>query len=315
MRRFILHALVFGLVQLAILVALWRACPDDPDHYMAATLDKHARLRAAASPRVIFVGGSSVGFSVDSRPFEALGLAPVNMGLNDGLGLAFMLGEVESQLQPGDVVVIAPETHLFWSSTQDDAIWAVLQRRPASLACLAAAGPRALADVSDQGLHFFARKVRCAADQVTTDRELPTIYRRSSFDPFGDFVAHRGRPSKHEQAIERPWPAAETLDIERSISKLHAFADTCEQVGALCFIAWCPIRSERLLLGAELFELLETRLREDVGLPMLESPEEAGYAEEAFYDRGPHLSGEAAAARSARLADRLEQALRAGPGR
>jgi hypothetical protein len=315
MRRFVIHALVFALLQLAILVGLWRACPDDPDHYMAATLDKHARFRAAATPRVIFVGGSNVGFSIDSRPFEAIGLAPVNMGLNDGLGLAFMLGEVEAQLQPGDVVIIAPETHLFWTGSQDDAVWAVLQRRPASLACLAAAGPRALADVSDQGLHFFARKVRCAANQVTTDRELPTIYRRSSFDPFGDFVAHRGQPSKHEQAIDRPWPAIETLDIERSIAQLRGFADTCEDVGAQCFIAWCPIRSERLLRGAELFELLEARLRDDVGLPMLELPEEAGHAEQAFFDRGPHLSGEAAAARSARLAARLAEILHMRPAR
>jgi hypothetical protein len=309
MRRFVTHALVFALLQLAILIALWRACPDDPDHYMAATLDKHARLRAADSPRVIFVGGSSVGFSVDSRPFEALGLAPVNMGLSDGLGLAFMLGEVESQLRPGDVVVIAPETQLFWTGSQDDAVWAVLQRRPASLACLAQAGPRALADVSDQGLHFFARKVRCAAHQMTTDRELPTIYRRSSFDEFGDFVAHRDRPPKHEQGIDRPWPAPDTVDLERSITQLRAFADTCEQVGAHCFIAWCPIRDQRLAGAAELFELLDTRLREDVKLPMLERVDEAGHPEQAFFDRGPHLTGEAAAARSTRLATRLQAAL------
>ena len=310
MRRFVTHALVFALIQLAILVAVWRTCPDDPDHYMAATLDKHARLRAAASPRVIFVGGSSVGFSIDSRPFEALGLAPVNMGLNDGLGLDFMLGEVEGELRSGDVVIISPETHLFWTGSQDDAVWAVLQRRPASLACLATAGPRALADVSDQGLHFFARKVRCAAHQVTTDRELPTIYRRSGFDAFGDFVAHRGLPAKREQAIDRPWPEVETVQIDRSIAALREFADTCEHVGARCFLAWSPVRNERLSQGAALFERLDTRLREDVGLPMLERPDEAGYPEDAFFDRGPHLTGEAAASRSAKLAARLERELK-----
>jgi hypothetical protein len=309
MRRFVTHALVFALIQLAILVAIWRACPDDPDHYMAATLDKHARLRSAESPRVIFVGGSSVGFSIDSRPFERLGLAPVNMGLNDGLGLAFMLGEVESQLRSGDVVIIAPETHLFWTGSQHDAVWAVLQRRPASLACLAAAGPRALADASDQGLHFLARKVRCAAHQASTDRELPNIYRRSSFDRFGDFVAHRGSAAKREQAIDRPWPAPETVELDRSIAALREFAEACDDVGAQCFIAWCPVRSERLRQGTALFELLETRLREDVGLPMLERASEAGYPEDAFFDRGPHLSGEAAAARSVQLAARLDHAL------
>lgn len=309
MRRFVTHALVFTLIQLAILVAIWRTCPDDPDHYMAATLDKHARLRSAESPRLIFVGGSSVGFSIDSREFERLGLSPVNMGLNDGLGLAFMLGEVEGQLRSGDVVVIAPETHLFWVGSQHDAVWAVLQRRPASLACLGAAGPRAVADVSDQGLHFLARKVRCAAHQASTDRELATIYRRSSFDEFGDFVAHRGLSAKREQAIDQPWPAVETLELDRSIDALRDFADTCERVGARCFIAWCPLRTERFQQGAALFEQLDARLREDVGLPMLEDAHEAAYPEEAFYDRGPHLSGEAATARSARMAVRLERAL------
>jgi hypothetical protein len=312
MRRFVTHALLFGLMQVAILVGLWRACPDDPDHYMAATLDKHARLRAASSPRVIFVGGSSVGFSIDSRPFVALGLAPVNMGLNDGLGLAFMLGEVKAQLRPGDVVVVAPETHLYWTGSQDDAVWAVLQRRPASVACLAAAGPRALADVADQGLHFLARKVRCAAHQLTTDRELPTIYRRSSFDELGDFVAHRGRSADHQQAIDQPWPGPQALDLERSLADLRAFADTCEDVGARCFLAWSPTRHEQRAREADVFELLETRLRDEVGLELLERVDEAGYPEEAFFDRGPHLTGEAAAARSARLAARLEAALAGG---
>lgn len=309
MRRFVTHALLFGLLQVAVLVALWRACPDDPDHYMAATLDKHARLRAAASPRVIFVGGSSVGFSIDSRPFAALGLAPVNMGLNDGLGLAFMLAEVEAELRAGDVVVIAPETHLYWTGSQDDAVWAVLQRRPASLRCLAAAGPRALADASDQGLHFLARKVRCAAHQVSTDRALPTIYRRSSFDALGDFVAHRGRAAKREQAIDQPWPTPHALHLDRALADLRGFADACRAVGARCFLAWCPLRSEQLAREADVLALLEARLRDEVGLPLLERPDEAGHPEEAFFDRGPHLGGEAAAARSARLAERLAAAL------
>ena len=310
MRRFVTHALSFALIQLAILVALWRACPDDPDHYMAATLDKHERLRTAASPRVIFVGGSSVGFSIDSRPFEALGLVPVNMGLSAGLGLAFMLGEVEPELRAGDVVVIAPETNLYWTGPKDDSVWAVLQRRPASITCLAHAGPRALADVSDQGLHFLARKVRCAAHQLATDQALPSVYRRSSFDERGDFVAHRGLAAKHEPAVDGPWPPPQALDLDPALAKLRAFAGACEAAGARCFLAWCPTRQGWLDREADVYELLEARLQGEVGLPMLEAPHEVAYPEDAFYDRGPHMTGDAAAARSARLAARLATALR-----
>ncbi|PRQ02432.1 hypothetical protein ENSA5_23590 [Enhygromyxa salina] len=308
MRRFITHALIFALIQAVILALLWRACPDDPDHYMAATIDKHARLRAAPSPRVIFVGGSSVGFSVDSRPFEALGLAPVNMGLNDGLGLSFMLGEVAPELRPGDVVIVAPETHLYWTGSQDDAVWAVLQQRPASVACLSGAGAR---EVADQGLHFLARKVRCAAHQISTNRELPTIYRRGSFDAYGDFTAHRERPARREQPIVQPWPAPEELDFNRAIAELAAFGQTCAAAGARCFIAWCPTRRAQLTREAAVFAAIEARLRDEVALPMLEVPNDVGFGEESFYDRGPHLRGDAAAARSTRLAARLADALAA----
>ncbi|PRQ06515.1 hypothetical protein [Enhygromyxa salina] len=309
MRRFVTHALIFALVQALILVVVWRTCPDDPNHYMAATVDKHARLRAVATPRVIFVGGSSVGFSVDSRAFAPLGLEPVNMGLNDGLGLPFMLAEVAGQLRAGDVVIVAPETHLYWTGSQDDALWAVVQQRPANLACLAAAGPRELADLSDQGLHFLARKLRCAAHQIATDRPLPTIYTRSSFDEYGDFAAHRDVAPKLEQAIDQPWPAPESLSFDRAIAALAQFADQCERAGARCFIAWCPTRRHELEREMAVFAAIEARLRADVNMPMLEHPGEIGFASTDFFDRGPHLSGEAAAARSARLAAALATAI------
>lgn len=316
MKRFVVHALIFIALQAVLLAWAWRSCPDDPDHYMAASLDKHARLRTAArepqtTGRLIFVGGSSMGFSVDSRVFveQGLGLAPVNMGLNDGLGLAFMLGEVESSLRSGDVVVIAPEPHLLWTGSQNDAVWAVLQRRPASLRCLGAAGPRALADASDQGLHFFARKLRCAAHQMTTDRMLPTIYKRSSFDSYGDFVAHRGEPAKLEAPIDRPWPPPAQLELDGSIAKLARFARRCEAAGARCFLAWCPMRATKLAREAAAYELIEQRLREEVGLPFIETLANAGYPETDFYDRGPHLTGAAAETRSRRLAAELAEHL------
>jgi len=301
MRRFLVHALAFIALQAMILELVRRGCPDDPNHYMAATIDKHERLRAAASPRVIFVGGSSVGFSVDSRPFAALGFTPVNMGLNDGLGLDFMLREVESQLRPGDLVIVAPEPHLYWTGSQHDSLWAVLEQRPASAACL---GPRSARELSDQALHFLARKVRCAAHQISTQRPLPTIYRRDSFDETGDFSAHRALAAKHEAPIDRPWPAVDTLRFDHAISALQRFAGTCEARAAVCTLAWCPLRHAQLEREAELLRALEARLEAEVALPLIETLAEAGHPPEAFYDRGPHLTGAAAQRRSARLAAR-----------
>ncbi|MFV8749269.1 hypothetical protein ACNOYE_01830 [Nannocystaceae bacterium ST9] len=306
MRRFLAHLLAFVALQAVILVLVWRSCPRDEGHYMAATIDKHARLRAAASPRLILVGGSNMGFSVDSRAFveRGLGLAPVNMGLNDGLGLDFMLAEVAGQLRAGDVVIVAPETSLYWTGSRNDAIWAVLEHRPASVGCLS---PTTARELSDQGLHFLARKVRCAVHQVGLDSDLANVYRRDSFDEYGDFVAHRGLAGKHEATIDRPWPPLATLDFDPAIARLREFADTCARAHARCYLAWSPTRRFQYDHQRELFAALEARLRE-LDLPMLESSAEAVFADDQFFDRGPHLTGDAAARRSARLAERLASA-------
>lgn len=305
MRAFVLHTLVFFAAQLALLVWVWRWCPSDPDHYMAATIDKHVRLHDAATPRLVLVGGSSVGFGVDSRAFvdAGLGLDPVNMGLNAQLGLPFMLAEVERELAAGDVVILAPETHLFWTGSQDDAIWAVLQHRPANLACLSGAHAR---ELSDQALHFVARKVRCALHQATLDTVLATIYRRSSFDRFGDFVAHRDLPRRDQPALDEPWPALRDDTFVVAVDAVRRFLARCDEVGARCYGAWMPTRQDVFARHHGGFERLDAELRA-VGLRMLESPDEVALPEAAFFDRGPHLTGEAAAERSRRLAQRLAQ--------
>ena len=307
MRRFLLHLFAFAVLQAVVGAWVWSQCPTDPDHYMAATIDKHARLRGASRPRLILVGGSSMGFGLDSRVFldHGLELAPVNMGLNDGLGLNFMLAETADQLGVGDVVIVAPETHLYWHGSRDDTLWAVLEHRPASVACLSGKSAR---ELSDQGLHFLSRKLRCAAHQVAMDSVLATIYRRGSFDEFGDFVAHRDQPRKSQAPLEQAWPAANSTTYDEAATELGAFATRCRLARARCFLAWSPTRREQFERGSAVFSVLLDTLR-SVDLPMLESPDEAIFADEDFFDRGPHLTGEAATRRSTRLAERLAEAL------
>lgn len=55
--------------------------------YKAATIDKHCLLQQQPSPRIIFVGGSSTAFGIDSHYVkQKLKYNSVNMGLNAGSG-------------------------------------------------------------------------------------------------------------------------------------------------------------------------------------------------------------------------------------
>ena len=114
MKRFLRDLLGFASIQAGLLIGLWWVYQPDASGYLASSIDKHALLERAGSPRLILVGGSNVAFGFDSQLLEQrLGLNPVNMGLHASVGMRFMLQEVQPYLRPGDVVVVSPEYEQF----------------------------------------------------------------------------------------------------------------------------------------------------------------------------------------------------------
>src|SRR5689334_6191038 len=86
----------------AVLGAYVKRFPPEQSYY-AGSLDKHELLAHRASPRMIFVGGSSMAMGMDSDAVaRPLGYNPVNMGMNVGVGLELMIEEVRPFLRPGD---------------------------------------------------------------------------------------------------------------------------------------------------------------------------------------------------------------------
>ena len=64
----------------------------------------------AGQPRILFVGGSNVHYSVDALEVERqIGIRSVNLGLHAGLGLNAILNVTLPLVQPDDVVVAMPE--------------------------------------------------------------------------------------------------------------------------------------------------------------------------------------------------------------
>ena len=117
MKIFLLKLAIYLGVLAAFLGAVFsgysKRFPPEKSFYMAS-YDKHRRLETLPSPRIIFIGGSSMAFGMDSGYVgQQLGFHPVNMGLNHGVGLAFMLQEVEPFVRAGDIIVVAPEYDTF----------------------------------------------------------------------------------------------------------------------------------------------------------------------------------------------------------
>lgn len=94
---------------------LW-LLPRDDSFYLNAYMDKYERLRNLSSPKVVVIGGSTAAFGVDSKKIEtSLGFPVVNMGIAAGLGLEYIMDDVDKLLSQGDYVFVFPEYHQFIS--------------------------------------------------------------------------------------------------------------------------------------------------------------------------------------------------------
>ncbi len=80
---------------------------------MDAIIDKHHLLENIAPPRMLLCGGSNLAFGIDSKSIQdKIGLPVINMGLNAGLGLNFIMEEIKSAAKPTDIVILSIEYFL-----------------------------------------------------------------------------------------------------------------------------------------------------------------------------------------------------------
>src|SRR5690242_8741821 len=104
---FLLLTLSLGIINLVI--------PDSGKSYISIINYKESLLKETPSPRMIFIGGSSMAFSLDSEMVEReTGYHVINTAVHIGLGLDFMLNQVRPYLREGDVVVLVPEYELYY---------------------------------------------------------------------------------------------------------------------------------------------------------------------------------------------------------
>ncbi|KXX66914.1 hypothetical protein AVL50_29865 [Flammeovirga sp. SJP92] len=80
-----------------------------------AKIQKDQRLKETSSPRIIFVGGSNLSFSLNSQLIqEALQMPVINMGINEGIGIRYNLASIKRYIRKGDIIIVIPEYTQFY---------------------------------------------------------------------------------------------------------------------------------------------------------------------------------------------------------
>ena len=117
MKKFIIRILLFNLlIVLIILIGfVLPVTPISSKSIFYSKIRKDSLLKNVNEPRIIFVGGSNLGFGLDSKAIkDSLKLYPINTAILAGIGLLYMMDNTIRYTKEGDIIILAPEYDFFY---------------------------------------------------------------------------------------------------------------------------------------------------------------------------------------------------------
>ncbi len=304
-RRFLLRLIAFGIVQVTILIIIFSVYQRDRDSFLGDGIDKHKAARLFPSPKVLLIGGSSVGFGRHSPVLSnALGLPVVNLSGQGSQGLEYRLREAKSYAQKGDILVMSIEYQVLTDrSVEGFTVWRTLEAEPEDYKFIDAS--TMLSALADS--HLFVRyalwrlSLRLAKGAWPKD---PAPYSRTSLNPEGDVVGHYDLP---RQGFSRDFEIRYSeSDLTKVVERLNGFAEFCARNRIRVYYFY-PAFPESLLPNvAAALDLLHARFSADLRIPLLNNPREMAYPDTDFYDTPYHLIRDAGIRSTLLIADRLK---------
>jgi len=280
-------ALFAGLVIVSIAVVLLIPVKRS-DHFLLASLDKEHRLYQLSSPKIVVIGGSNTIFNINSQSISDSTAYPVaNMGLHAGLGLMFMLNEIEPAIRHGDIIIIMPEYAQFFRNLffGGRIVTRLLTLNPKYLRYITTR--RQIFEII-KGLGLETRSKIVYLLGRSADEET---YTRLAFNKFGDLRA--------ELVGEQPSVklASETYSIRRldeinraAVRELNHFYWRMQASGASVYLALPATPLERYSENREEIEDLYQYLKKNLDIPILFEPETALLPATDFFDTFYHLN-------------------------
>lgn len=319
MRRYFFRMLGVATSYLAVhfLVCLFFASPIPAEYWVRELiLIKRMLANSISAPRIIFLGGSNVLFSIDARQVEeTTGVRSVNMGLHAALRLDFVLTVGKDVARPGDILVLALEHNYFscnrepwndwelrnalaWNRSYFDSLPLVTRIG----AVFSGGSPKLLFDIITNKLGSIITP-KAYADRVATLAPIETIWERYrsgklrsrnfaysayNVDDRGDMQNNIGTEFFSDPGI----PTIEPSNIcPYALSILASFVARMKEDGVRVFIAHTPY----LIEGAPEagWQEAENKFSRDIGsigATILDRREELFLPRGYFFNSSYHLN-------------------------
>lgn len=292
MKLFIIKNIIFLSIITCLVACLIYLTPPaivDKDSFMAILIDKHRIADSIKTPKIILVGGSNLSFGIDSKMLrKGLNLPTANMGLHAGVGLDFMLNQAKNVAKKNDVIFLSveyfiskghydllqhtgsifPKTKLFYQESLFLEVQEYIKTYQESYKNLV-----------DKYLNKADKK------SITKTPNKINVYSRQAANEDADVVAHLEEPAR-EIVFSGIWK----YKYWDEIATLNAFAKYAKENQIKVFFFFPTCSEKQFLSNKTTLLLLEKSLKENLEIPILNTPEQFVYPNSYFFDTNYHLN-------------------------
>lgn len=287
MAKFLIRCIVFFILVITLLLGAWLI----PDSYIGESfhysiIDKHAALDSLRGQRrFLIIGGSNASFGVYSPLIqEATGLPTINTSISAGYGLKYMLRDLESTFNPGDVLLLLPEYSHFLNDGIDGGrpLAQSILINPKNLSLLDA---NQIQKVVSEVPTVLTNKILRVAKTLTGQKRKKSVYDRDVYNGNYDVIAHWGVPAK-----KFPIRSLKGEVNKEAFIMLEEFLDHMEKQNIQVFISYPSLnRSSLNITDTALVSEIEHNLHL-LKVPILGTPKRYSFPDSLYFNTHYHLT-------------------------
>jgi predicted Zn-ribbon and HTH transcriptional regulator len=247
--------------------------------YNRSYLDKIKLMEKVDDKRIVFIGGSNLAFGLNSPVIEKeiIECKVINLGLNAGIGLRYMLADYEKYLQKGDTVIIVPEYENFYNDgSGSQVLWEVLSLKKSLKNLTVFNFIRSLPYL------FTATKDILMADE-NKEYGQKFSYDRRGFNENGDYTGHWKYKGKEKIQVRILSNSKITISI---INYLEKFIERSEKKGIKVILLPPVFQKSSYEINKEKIEKISNSLITKFEV----EPKVFSYEDNLFFDTVYHLN-------------------------
>lgn len=254
-------------------------------------------LDSTLTPRIIFIGGSNVRMSLDSKKIkDSLDLNVINYGLTAPVGLKFMIDDISLYARDRDILVFAPEWHQFYDTQYGTSEALSFIIRLAGYDKLRLLNFRQFLTVWKGIPDYLIQNLWLYIKQNNDNCE-------NKLNEFGDEIYHWDKKSNYKS---HPHPITNNFDEEFG----KYFSEKLNDLQTKCIVLMIPPSCCDIAMKKweKQVKEVEDYLKEN-GHPFIIDPDSCSFEEEYMYDSDYHLNKKGVDIRTSLVIDALKLVL------